>query len=74
MLRRAPTMTDNQRNARTMWSHNATYNWAKETLTTKDEVYIRKEARRMDGGGENKKLRAEMNAALEERAAAGKVS
>ncbi|CUA69936.1 hypothetical protein RSOLAG22IIIB_08779 [Rhizoctonia solani] len=73
MLRHAPTMTDNQRNARTMWSHNNTYDWAKETLTNKDEAYIRKEARQIDGSGENKKLRMEINSVLVERAAAGKI-
>ncbi|KDN43886.1 hypothetical protein RSAG8_05879, partial [Rhizoctonia solani AG-8 WAC10335] len=72
MLRRAPAMSDNQRNARVMWSHNNTYDWAKQTLTKEDEAYIRSEARHIDASGENKKLRAEMNAALEDRAAAGK--
>ncbi|CUA68013.1 hypothetical protein RSOLAG22IIIB_07692 [Rhizoctonia solani] len=72
MLQHAPTMTDNQRNARTMWLHNNTYNWAKETITTKDKAYIRKEARHIDGSGGNKNLQIEMNSVLAEQAAAGK--
>ncbi|CUA67556.1 Eukaryotic translation initiation factor 3 subunit A [Rhizoctonia solani] len=74
MLRRAPTMSDNQRNARAMWPHNNTHNWAKQNLTKEDEAYIRSEARNIDESGDNKKLRAEMNAALarEERAEVGK--
>ncbi|KAJ1309409.1 hypothetical protein OPQ81_006186 [Rhizoctonia solani] len=66
-------MTDNQRNARAMWSHNHTFDSAKQELTNQDDEYIRQESRRIDASGENKKLRADMNAALEERAAAGKV-
>ncbi|KAJ1299347.1 hypothetical protein OPQ81_002682 [Rhizoctonia solani] len=66
MLRRAPTMTDNQRNARAMWSHNHTFDWAKQELTNQDDEYIRQESRHIDASGENKKLRADMNAALEE--------
>ncbi|KAH7343193.1 hypothetical protein B0J17DRAFT_738164 [Rhizoctonia solani] len=73
MLRRAPTMSDHQRNARVMWSHNDTHSWAKQTLTSEDKTYIRQEARCIDASGDNKKQRANMNAALEERAAAGKV-
>ncbi|KAH7334604.1 hypothetical protein B0J17DRAFT_721003 [Rhizoctonia solani] len=73
MLWRAPTMSDHQQNAQVMWSHNDTHSWAKQTLTSEDKTYIRQEARHINASGDNKKQRANMNAALEEQAVAGKV-
>ncbi|QRV88435.1 hypothetical protein RhiJN_16453 [Ceratobasidium sp. AG-Ba] len=72
MIRRAPTITDNQRNARVMWPRNNTYQWAKTTLSNSDEQFIRNEARTIDSGGYNKILREEINSALEERAKANR--
>ncbi|EUC59044.1 hypothetical protein RSOL_295350, partial [Rhizoctonia solani AG-3 Rhs1AP] len=71
MLRRAPTMSDNQWNARVMWSCNDTHNWSKRALTKENESYIKAEARRIDANGENKRLRIDMNETLERKAAAG---
>lgn len=72
MLRRAPTMTDEQRNTRVMWRHNETYDWAKKTLTREDEAFIRKEARRIDSSGASRKARMELSVALEQKAEAGR--
>ena len=36
MLRRAPTMTGEQRNARVMWKCNHTYDWARQSRTQDD--------------------------------------
>lgn len=71
MLRRAPTMTDEQRNARVMWGHNSTFNWAKDTLTEVDHQFIRKEARLIDASGISQKARIEATMALEAKAEIG---
>lgn len=73
MLRRAPTMTDEQRNARTMWKYNNTYSWARQTLTNADQVFVRSAARALDSSKNSHKVRMELNTALEERAKATQV-
>ncbi|EUC63774.1 hypothetical protein RSOL_428750, partial [Rhizoctonia solani AG-3 Rhs1AP] len=40
MHRRAPTMTDEQFNARVIWKRNETEKWAKEMFTEEDEKYL----------------------------------
>ncbi|QRV88213.1 hypothetical protein RhiJN_16231 [Ceratobasidium sp. AG-Ba] len=72
MIRRAPTITDNQRNARVMWSRNETLEWAREMLSSSDQEFVRREARAIDSSGDNGRLRVRMNAALEERAEANR--
>ncbi|CUA67986.1 Myosin-10 [Rhizoctonia solani] len=72
MLRRAPTMTDEQRNARVMWKHNHTYDWARQTLTQDDQNFVRTEARRIDASGSGKKVRMLAALELERRAEAGR--
>ncbi|KAH7308367.1 hypothetical protein B0J17DRAFT_634438 [Rhizoctonia solani] len=57
-----------------MWSHNDTHSWAKQTLTSEDETYIRQEARRIDASGDNKKQRANMNAALRSKQQQGRLN
>lgn len=73
MLRRAPTMTDEQRNARVMWKHNKTHSWARETLTEADEAFVRQEARRIDACGSNRRVRMALNSTLEQKAQIGRV-
>ncbi|KAF8593235.1 hypothetical protein BDV93DRAFT_413787, partial [Ceratobasidium sp. AG-I] len=68
MLRRAPTMSDNQRNARVMWLQNMTYTFAQGILTKEDLLFIRKEARALDASGDSQKIRLEQNSAWECRA------
>ncbi|KAJ1309800.1 hypothetical protein OPQ81_006565 [Rhizoctonia solani] len=68
MLRRAPTMTDEQLNARLMWGHNGTYEWAKRTLNDASAQFVRQEARNIDTSGANRKLRTEFTTALEAKA------
>jgi hypothetical protein len=70
MVRRAPTMTDMQRNSRVMWQRNSTYEWAKQTLTHADAQFVWREARRLDASGASRNVRLEISQALEERAAA----
>ncbi|KAF8597131.1 hypothetical protein BDV93DRAFT_513596 [Ceratobasidium sp. AG-I] len=72
MLRWAPTMTDEQRNARVMWGHNGTYNWTKDTLTEADHQIVRQEARLIDASGISQKARIEVTMVLEERAELGR--
>ncbi|KEP45955.1 hypothetical protein V565_228100 [Rhizoctonia solani 123E] len=72
MHRRAPTMTDEQFNARVIWKRNETEKWAKEMLTEEDEKYVRREARDLDASGASKARRIAANKALEERAAEGR--
>ncbi|EUC58491.1 hypothetical protein RSOL_260260 [Rhizoctonia solani AG-3 Rhs1AP] len=72
MLRIAPTMTDEQRNARVMLRRNDTFNWAKHTLSDNDQYFIKHEARALDSSGMNKKVRMELNSAFEDRAAANR--
>ncbi|KAF8594292.1 hypothetical protein BDV93DRAFT_459295 [Ceratobasidium sp. AG-I] len=63
MLRFAPTMTDEQRNARVIWKRNRTHDWAKRTLTDRDQAFIRSEARALDSSQANQKLRTELSVA-----------
>ncbi|KDN38969.1 hypothetical protein RSAG8_09126, partial [Rhizoctonia solani AG-8 WAC10335] len=72
MLRIAPTMTDEQRNARVMLRRNDTFNWAKHTLGDDDQKFIKHEARALDSSGISKKVRMELNSAFEDRAAANR--
>ncbi|KAJ1300458.1 hypothetical protein OPQ81_005273 [Rhizoctonia solani] len=73
MLRRAPTMSDEQRNARVMWLRHNTYEWKKQTLTKDDEKFIRQEARMLDSSGVNKKVQAELHNAFQERVEANTI-
>ncbi|KAJ1305890.1 hypothetical protein OPQ81_010610 [Rhizoctonia solani] len=73
MLRRAPTMSDEQWNARVMWLRHNTYEWKKQTLTKDDEKFIRQEARMLDSSGVNKKVQAELHNAFQERVEANTI-
>jgi hypothetical protein len=72
MLRRAPFMTDNQRNARVMWKQNGTYVFAKTILSEQDQQFVRKEARSVDSSAAAQKTRLEQNRAWEDRAESNK--
>ncbi|CUA77938.1 hypothetical protein RSOLAG22IIIB_12921 [Rhizoctonia solani] len=72
MLRRAPNMTDDQRNARVMWHRNGTYDWSERALTKEDEAFVRREARLLDSSGESQKVRQKINDALMEKVAANR--
>ncbi|KAG8713824.1 hypothetical protein FRC09_018283 [Ceratobasidium sp. 395] len=73
MLRRAPRVTDNQRNARVMWKRNNTHEWSQQVLTDSDAAYILREARLLEPSGDDPRDREEINAALEERATANHI-
>jgi hypothetical protein len=74
MLRRAPTMTDEQRNARVMLQRNGTHEWARQKLTGADnQLFLRREARSIDASGASRSVRAEINAALEAKAEVGRI-
>ncbi|KAJ1306058.1 hypothetical protein OPQ81_010771 [Rhizoctonia solani] len=66
MLHHAPTMSDEQRNARVMWLRHNTYEWKKQMLTKDDEKFIQQEARMLDLSGVNKKVQAELHNAFQE--------
>lgn len=67
MLRRMPSLTDNQRNARVMWSQNDTRRFVKDHFTESDHAFVRSEARRVDRSGAAKKTRSDLNRAFIER-------
>ncbi|KAH7313995.1 hypothetical protein B0J17DRAFT_584920 [Rhizoctonia solani] len=71
MNRKAPTMSDNQRNGRYMWRNNDTAEWADRMLTEVDRDFIRKEARALDARGDSKRISLELNNAMEEKAKKG---
>jgi hypothetical protein len=67
MLRRAPFIADNQRNARVMWKQNDTLTFA-GILSEQDHLFVRKEARNIDASGAAQTTRLEQNEAWEHRA------
>lgn len=68
MLRRAPFMTDNQRNARVMWKQNNTHEFSKASLSEEDHQFIRREALTADRSGVSQKIRLEQSEKWEHRA------
>ncbi|QRW25730.1 hypothetical protein RhiXN_10807 [Rhizoctonia solani] len=56
MLRWAPNMTDNQRNAWVMWHCNGTYNWSQQSLTKEDKAFVQCEAQVLDSSGESQRI------------------
>lgn len=68
MLQHAPTMSDNQRNARVMWVQNETQTFANNILTQEDHLFVRKEAWAVDASGDTQKAQLEQNHAWECRA------
>ncbi|KAF8601835.1 hypothetical protein BDV93DRAFT_445204 [Ceratobasidium sp. AG-I] len=73
VLRHKPTMTDNQRIARSMYRDNDTQTWAAKSLTEADNLFIRQEARKMDSSGAARAIRLELCEAIKEKATANRV-
>ena len=72
VLRHKPTMTDNQRIARSMYRDNDTQTWAEKSLTEADHLFIRQEARRIDSSGASRATRLELCETMKEKAAANR--
>ncbi|KAF8594924.1 hypothetical protein BDV93DRAFT_564910 [Ceratobasidium sp. AG-I] len=72
MKRQMPTITDNQRNARTAYKQNNTSDFVAETFSAQDHAFVRAKAREVDASGAERTVCMEQHAAWADKAQAGR--